>query len=55
MDAGGKKLKTVPPTRSGVLWPFISLFGRFDKGREHLRLYLPLQPTDIVLQDKTYK
>lgn len=51
----GKKLRTVPLTRSdGVLWPFIILL-RFDKGREHLELYVPLQPTAIVLQDKIYK
>lgn len=35
--------------------PFISLLRRFDKGREHLWLYLPLQPTAIVLQDRIYK
>lgn len=54
MDIGGKKLRTVPLT-SEVLWPSILLLRRFDKGREHLRLYLPLQPTAIVLQDKIYK
>lgn len=55
MDTGGKKLRTVPLMRSEILWPFISLLRRFDKGHEHLRLYLPLQPTDIVLQDTISK
>lgn len=55
MDIGGKKLRTVPLTRSEVQWPFILMLRRFEKGREHLRLYLPLQPTAIVLQNKIYK
>lgn len=55
MDIGGKKIRTVPLTRSEVQWPFILMLRRFEKGCEHLRLYLPLQPTAIVLQNKIYK